>query len=83
MSRPTENKMKWKPKWLHIYPRESAMHGAVEITIRGRGYITIYPPIRSTNRGWPWGVYFSPDATPSHERARGFGPYWRLRHRVP
>ena len=49
---------------LTIYPRESAMHGAINIRTRRWGYVCIGLPMYSCGRWWPWFFYLSPNATP-------------------
>lgn len=57
-------------KRVHVYPRQSAMHGAVEITMR-RGYLVVWLPFLTPRGSHPLGWYWSPDATPSHSAAFG------------
>ncbi len=51
-------------RWVHFYPRQCAMYGAIEFETRRWGYITILPPIYALGCWRPWGICVSPNATP-------------------
>jgi hypothetical protein len=44
---------------------ENAMHWAVNIRFKGKGYLCFRLPLRCFGSWWPLYCYFSPDATPS------------------
>lgn len=60
----------------HVYPRESAMHGAIEFHTRRWGWVVIKPPMYAFGRWWKWCIYASPDATP-YRCTFAFGPGMR------
>lgn len=57
-----------------VYPRKSAMRGAVEVNL-GFGWLCWMPPWG----GLAWYLYFSRDATPDDASWR-IGPGWREIH---
>lgn len=54
-----------------IYALDTAMHGAVNIATPW-GYLCIKPPTFAFGCWWRGYFYLSPDATPTHPRARGW-----------
>lgn len=59
-----------------LYPRDCAMHGAVEFHTPW-GWVVFKPPfVRSFGTAWPWSLYISSDATPNKARW-GIGPGMR------
>lgn len=51
----------------------NAMHWALEIHIRGHGYLCAHPTTKTFGAVWPWYVYLSPNATPGSAKW-GIGP---------
>lgn len=48
----------------YIYPRDTAMHGAIEFRTPW-GWVVIQPPVVSYGQRQRWFAYLSPDATPT------------------
>jgi len=63
---------------LRMYPRDSAMHGAIEIRCFG-GWLVVFPPVRAFGIRQQWRAYWSPNATPWHH---GMVPLFRSRRPV-
>lgn len=58
-----------------FFPIDCAMHGAVQIKTR-RGWLVLFPPIRSYGHWWKSHGYWSPNATPWHH---AMIPLWGCR----
>lgn len=54
---------------------ENAMHWAINIRIKGKGYLCFRLPLRCFGRWWKMYLYLSPDATPNSAK---WG--WNIKH---
>jgi hypothetical protein len=60
---------------LHIYPKDSAMHGAWELRCFA-GWLVLFPPVYACGERQRFRAYWSPNATPWHHR---MVPLWGTR----